>query len=811
MEKHKKYEEEGLNLLPLLFKIRSKWYWFAISLLLFLGVAYIYNTYTEAQYRVNAEILFEDVEVGSTSIDRELDDTPQYGKNASRQIAVSNEIAKLASDNTVRNALEELDFNVGYYTVEKFWPDFMRESWFNEKYHDFPFEITLDNTKSQLVGVPIFVKIVSENQVQISVEAEEANVVDFETGKTVNTLSDVALSEVVTIDQPFESKLLNFTITASDPSFDYNDYDLCFKIYSTNALVNRYKTSFAAAAADEVNKDARIVNISQEVNIPRKGELFINGLIDAYSNSVLNNKNNKGENSIGFIDKELAAATDSLNNARQALQSFKSSAVYDPANAMTSAYGQMGSLEDEKADIDNQLEYYQSTLQNIKSSKSDAIVAPSYAGINDPSLNNYISKYIDISSRARKLNATAGEANPLVKQVNEEVENLKAAIVQNINGVVSSLKIKQKNINGRLYGLRSDLRSLPQDERKIQVLQQEFDRYNEKYNYWLKKKSDAEMKLATNSANVETIERAQVEGDVPVWPKTSLIYVGALLIALMMPLAFIIGKDFVDGSITDKDDIENKTKAPLLGMIANGAKNAKLVMLEAPNTAISESFKFARINLQYFHQGEDSKVIGVTSSISGEGKTFCSINLSSAYADAGQKTLFICGDLRKPRVNEYFNIREVGLADVITGRLSLDDVIQPGHQNLDVIGTGDPINDPIKLFESDEMDDIMAELRRRYDTIIMETPPIAYVADYFVLLKYFDVNLFIVRYKYTNKNILQGINDLHSNNKIKNLNILFNDVKYSGTYGYGYLSDGKGYYNKDSGSSVKRLKNPFAS
>lgn len=809
MEKYKKYEEESLNLMPLLFKIKMKWYWFAISLLLFMGVAYVYNKYTESQYMVNARILFEDVEMGSIAIGDELDTSPKYGKSAERRIALSNEIAKLVSDNTIRTALEGLDFNISYYTVEQFWPDFMKNSWFNEKYHDFPFEITLDPTKPQLVGVPIYVKIVSENQVQISVEADEASVIDFSSGKTVNLLTDIEFNEVVNVDQPFESKFLNFTITASEPSFDYNEYDLCFKVYSTASLVGKYKSAFSATPADEANQDVRVVNISQETTVPQKGELFVNSLIVAYSNAVLNTKNDKGENSVEFINAELASVTDSLTQARQALQSFKSSAVYDPANAMSSVYGQMSRLEDEKAEIDNQLEYYQSTLRGIKSSKPDAIVAPSYAGINDPSLNNYISKYIDISSRARKLNFSAGEANPLVKQVNEEVENLKSAIVQNINGVVSSLTIKQKNINSRIYGLKNDLRALPQDERKIQVLQQEFDRYNEKYNYWLKKKSDAEMKLATNSTNVETIEEAQA-GNVPVWPKSGLIYAGAFLLALMMPLAFIIGKDFVDSSITNKDDIENKTKAPLLGMIANGSKNSKLVMLEAPNSAISESFKFARINLQYFHQDADSKIIGVTSSISGEGKTFCSINLSSAYADAGQKTLFICGDLRKPRVNEYFNIRGVGIADVVTGRLSLDEVIQPGHQNLDVIGTGDPINDPIKLFESEKMDDIMTELRQRYDTIVMETPPIAYVADYFVLLKYFDVNLFIVRYKYTNKNILQGINDLHSNNKIKNLNILFNDVKYSGDYGYGYLSDGSGYYNQEN-SSIKKLKNPFSS
>ncbi len=810
METYKK-SEDGFDLSPLFFKIKNKWYWFALSLLLFMGVAYVYNTYTESRYLVAAKLLFEDVEVGSTSIGRELDDTPRTGRSAERRITLTNEIAKLVSDNTIRYALEDLDFNVSYYTVEGFWPSMVRDSWLNEKYNDFPFEITLDKEAPQLVGVPIYVKIISENQVQITAEADEASVVDFSTGKAVNLLNDISIKETVTVGEPFKSKLLNFEITASEASFEYGDYNLCFRIHSTNSLVGQYKSAVNVTPPDDANQDARVVMVNQESVIPRKGELFLSQLISAYSNQTLSSKNSKGENSVGFIEEQLAAVTDSLNRARQNLQSFKSGAVYDPTNAMGSVYDQMSRLEDERADIQNQLEYYQSTLRDIKNSDANSIVAPSYAGINDPSLNGYISKYIEISSRAQKLNATAREANPLVQQVNDQVESLKAAITQNINGVVSSLKIKEKSINSRIYRMRNDLTSLPQEERKIQVLQQELDRYNEKYNFWIKKKSEAEIKLATNSSNVETLEQAKVQGNAPVWPKTSLIYAGALLLGLAIPLAFIVGTDFVDSSVTNKDDIENTTKAPLLGMIANGSKDAKLVMLEAPNSAIAESFKFARINLQYFHQGEGCRVIGVTSSISGEGKTFCSINLSSAYADAGQKTLFICGDLRKPRVHEYFSVRGVGLADVISGRMSLDEVIQPGHQNLDVIATGDPINDPIRLFESKEMDNIMTELRQRYDTIVIETPPIAYVADYFVMLKHFDVNLFIVRYKYTNKNILQGINDLHSNNKIKNLNILFNDVKYSGEYGYGYLSDGKGYYNNSNSSSVKRLKNPFAS
>ena len=811
MESYKSSKEESVNLWPLLYKIKAKWYLFALSLILFLGLAYVYANYTESRYLVKAEILFENVEKGSDAIDEVIDDSPRTGRYSEKRIGLNNEIAKLTSDNTLRRALEELDFQVAYYTVEDFWPNFLKNRWLNERYHDFPFEIILDDTKPQMVGVPIYVNIISPTQVEIAVEADEASVVDFADGKKINTLADVNIREKVTVGQPYESQYLNFTINATQASFDFADYDLCFKINSLESLVDRYKAAITATPLSDgpQDQDTRLVNISQEVNIPQKGELIINNLIDAYANQIVNIKNDKGENSIQFIEKELAAATDSLQRAQAALESFKSASnIPDPGYAMSSVYDQLNRLEDERADIKNQLEYYQSTLRNVKSSTSGDVIAPSYAGINDPGLNSYISRYVEISARARKLNQTAGEANPLVAQVNEEVENLKSAIVQNITSMISSLKIKENSINSRVYSLRGNLTALPQDERKLNVLEQEYQRFNEKYNDWLGKKSEAELRLATNTANVETIEAAEVQGNDPIWPKPSLFYAGALLLGLMLPLAFIIGKDYLDGSVTDKQDIENKTKAPLLGMIANGPKNAKLVMLESPNSAISESFKFARINLQYFHQGEDSKVIGVTSSISGEGKTFCSINLASAFAESGHKTLIICADLRKPRISDYFHIRPVGLADVITGRLTLEEAIQSGHRNLDVIGAGDPIHDPIKLFESPDMNGIMAELREQYDHIIIETPPIAYVADYFVLLKYFDVNLFIVRYKYTNKNILQGINDLYSNNKIKNLNLLFNDVKYSGDYGYGYLSDGNGYY---SNKSVKKLKNPFAS
>ncbi|MGD1891578.1 MAG: polysaccharide biosynthesis tyrosine autokinase [Cyclobacteriaceae bacterium] len=402
----------------------------------------------------------------------------------------------------------------------------------------------------------------------------------------------------------------------------------------------------------------------------------------------------------------------------------------------------------------------------------------------------------------------AKDSNPLVTQLEREVENTRQALKDNVGGIVSNLSSTQGRLNREIYQLRSEANTLPQQERKITVLERDYNYYKEKYSALMEKKAEAELILATNTTNVETIEKAEMVGNGPIWPKTSLFLFAAIILGLTFPLAVIVITDYLDDRVLDKDELENKTKVPLLGMIANGPKESAIILNKYPNSAIAESFKFARINLQYFHQDPHDQVIGITSSISGEGKTFCAANLAATFADSGKRTLLIGGDLRKPRIQEYFDLSGPGLTEYIQNFATLDDVIQPTEfRHLDVIAPGMPQDDPTKLFESPNLDQLIALARDRYDKIIMETPPIGYVPDYFVLIKHFDINLFVVRYKYTNKNILVGINDLYTNKKIKNLYLLFNDVKHSQEYGYGYLSNDNGYYTK---SKKKALKNPFA-
>jgi capsular exopolysaccharide synthesis family protein len=811
MENIKKVEEGSADILPLLYKIRTKWYWFALSTLFFLAIAITYSKFAEKKYAIQGSILFEDREVGSTEVDELLDDRSQNQSRDNKRIALSNEIAKLTSDNTVSQALRELDLRVSYYTAEKFWPQFLKEKVLDERYKDFPIKVKLDSSQFQLVGVPIYVSFVADDAVNIEINAEEVRAYNFDTQTFSEIIPEVNFSQTVKLGEELSVNYLNIIVEANPQSMiSREDFNLAFQINSDKSLIDSYKSKLDVLPADETNQDARVVNLNMEINIPSKGEAFINALIDTYSGVVLSKKNLKGENSIDFINQRLAVLSDSLKEAELALQSYKStSSVIDVDYAKSSLYNRLDRLEQEKAAIDDQLAYYRNTLRALNSGDaSTGIVAPSAVGITDPVFNKLIDNYVQLSSRLQQMRYNAKETNPLLTQLESEVSDMRQAIKDNVSGIISSLSNSQKRLNGDIYQSKSEANTLPQQERQLIVLERDFNYYKEKYNALMEKKAEAELILATNTTNVETIERAQLVGNGPVWPKTSLFLFAAIILGLCFPLAFIVVSDYLDNRVVDKEELESRTKVPLLGMIANGPKNAGIILRKFPNSAIAESFKFARINLQYFHQEAKDQVIGITSSISGEGKTFCSANLAATFADSGKRTLLICGDLRKPRIQDYFDLKGPGLTDYLQDFANLDNVIQPTEfRNLDVIAPGSPQDDPTKLFESPKVDQLLADARLRYDKIIVETPPIGYVADYFVLIKHFDVNLFVVRYKYTNKNILVGINDLYSNKKIKNLYLLFNDVKHSGEYGYGYLSNDNGYYTK---TKKKALKNPFA-
>nr|WKN34681.1 polysaccharide biosynthesis tyrosine autokinase [Tunicatimonas sp. TK19036] len=806
-------QNQTIDIFALLGKMVRRWYFFAISLAITISIALIYVMFAEQKYEVGSTIYLKSKDSGSEETTDLLNNSPKDGPSG---IALTNEIGKLSSYSLIKSALERLDFGITYYNVESFWPGFMREDWLNETYSSFPYEIKIDSSQLQLVNVPIFIEAISETEYKVTAKNDEVNAVAF-ADNGGRKVFDYDFEGVGEFGKPFASDIINITVDKKGGN-ESPDLDYAFKVTRLEDLAMQYQGKLNIQPFDEMDAENRMLKLSIKSSIDGKGMQFLNSVIDVYAAEGLSKKNNRGSNSVEFLDKEIARVTDSLKQAELALETFKaSSGILNMDAAIGTSVEGLNALQNNKAEAEQKIEYYKSTLAYLESNDDyNKIIAPSSAGINeDPLFNKLIENYINLVTRLNNAGFNAQPNNPLYIRIKQEVENTRSAIREQLKSALASQQRNLVSINQRIGNIRYSMNQLPQDERKLQILQRRQEKFAQEQDFLVQKRANAELSLATNTDNVEVIDAPKKTGYRPVEPNPTLAFSIAFVIGLIIPFSLVLIKDLSNNNITDKDELEKQVKVPLLGMIANGPKEAKLVARTLPNSAIAESFKFARINLQYFHQENNEQVIGVTSSISGEGKTFCSANLSTAFAESGKRTLLIGGDLRKPRIQDFFDLSGPGLSDYLSGSVSIDDIVQPTEfRKLDVIAPGIPQEDPINLFESARMEELIRCLRDRYDYVIIETPPIGYVADYFVMLKHFDISLFVVRYNYTNKNILGGINDLYAKNKIKNLYLLFNDVKFSAEYGYGYLSNSDGYYTQQSKKRLtgkpNKTKNPFS-
>ena len=253
--------------------------------------------------------------------------------------------------------------------------------------------------------------------------------------------------------------------------------------------------------------------------------------------------------------------------------------------------------------------------------------------------------------------------------------------------------------------------------------------------------------------------------------------------------------DLANRRIQRPEDLTLATKIPLLGMIAHGTADDTSHLLTDPKGAIAESFRSVRINLQYLSGGLEKKVIGITSSVPGEGKTFCAVNLAAELALSGRRVVLLECDLRRPTLASYFDIPAGGgLASYLAGHDSLPNVLHStGLDNLDVVCCGPIPDNPTVLLESQAMSALVKHLRTEYDYVVMDTPPMGYVAEFFVLMRYFEASLYIVRQNYTDKDVLGQINDLYRARKVTDIYTVLNDVHFAKTYGYSYKSKAYAY------------------
>lgn len=390
--------------------------------------------------------------------------------------------------------------------------------------------------------------------------------------------------------------------------------------------------------------------------------------------------------------------------------------------------------------------------------------------------------------------------------LNLKIQKVVDAIKENVNQSINTTNLNIKDIDARISDEENNLQKLPITERQLLNIQREFDINNDIFTFLLQKRAEAGIAKASNISDNKVIDAARPENAYQISPKRTKNYITAIFIGSIIPLIIIVLAEYFNTRITDLKELEKLKNCNVIGTIGHNDMLSDLPVFENPKSALSESFRSLRTNLQYLLPEKDEKVIMLTSAISGEGKTFCAINLAIILAMSNKKCVLVGLDLRKPKIHKLFNLsNDVGLSTFLINRNTKDEIIKTTNINNLYIVTSGPIPpNPAELLETDKMQVFIEDLKKEFDFIILDTPPITIVTDAFLASKYVNATILVIRQNLSSKNVLYLANDISGKDNLKKLNILVNDIKipsyygysykYGYRYGYGY-GYGNSYYN----------------
>ncbi|MBI9054674.1 MAG: polysaccharide biosynthesis tyrosine autokinase [Bacteroidales bacterium] len=767
------YQEESIDIKKYLFKFLANWYWFAIALSVALAIAYMVNRYSEPTYTISSSLIISDKQSDAASVEAIVE---QLGRSRVRRKAtVVNEISILKSYKMAHLALEELDFGISYVGVGK------REIAESKLYHNCPFIVIPDTSFTQKNNYPVNIKILSNKEYLLEINDQ------FDIHKKLK------------FGQVFSSEIFKFKVKLRNPeTFDFmkgNSNKYFFKFQNSNSLANLYRNKLNIDVNDEKGS---ILNLKMNGFVPEKMAAYLNKLSDVYIRSALIEKNERAENTLNFIDDQLNIIVKDLNAAEIRLQDFRTqNKVINLSQKGTMLYNELTSIQNDRFNYDvkaKYLNYLESSLQ--KSEQNTNIVAPSVLGITDPSLQKLIESYNSRLSEKNKFSQVAQEDAPNIIVIQNEINKLKKTLADFIVSAKKTNQIalqaftqKQDLINQQIY-------QLPANERQQINIEREYKLNNELYTFLLEKRAEAGITKASNVADNKVLDIARPENAAQLTPKRSQNYMMALVLGLGIPGAIILALGFLNTKIEDKKDIERSTHIPIIGTIGHNETLSEIAVYMDPKSSIAESFRALRTNLQYILREKDQKIVMITSTVSGEGKTFAAVNLASILAMSNKKVLLVGLDLRKPSLHKVFDFpNEIGISTFLSNQSTYESIIQETSiENLYLAPSGPIPPNPAELIETKQMQDFLNTASKKFDYIIIDTPPLALVTDALLVSQYAHANIFMIRQRYSNKQVFELINKLEQDQKISKMNILVNDLKIPKYYGYNYgYNYGYGY------------------
>lgn len=772
-------DDEEFDIKRWIYRILNGWYWFAGSLFICLLGAWLFLRYTNPTYQAVASVVIKDERKGGDISDNSI--LKELGINSNK--SVENEIEVLKSYDLMEEVVRKEHLYIAF-SVEGHIRDVPLFG------NEIPFQLELLNPDSVFTALHW---VVTLDQQQITITNGKDRIPTAKYGD-IYTLDGMRFrlipNEIYLKETKNEKQIPRSFFTSILP------INIATGLYNNKLFVGT------------VSKQASVVTLTINDAHMGRARTVLATLIDIYNKQGLDDKNKVTANTIDFLNERLKAVAVDLQGVEGQVQQFKST------NQITDISADAQQFMDMAKDIDMQRAESQTRMNIILALEREILVnqdspglVPSTLGIQESSLASLVEKHNSLVLEKERIekDKEIGPRNPLLIDLQQQVQEARRKLLANVRNLKEAYQITLDDISRKDGQLKGRIRNIPQLEQKLVEIKRNQNVEEQLYAFLLQKREEAAVTLASNIPDSRTIIKSRGIGAVS--PKSTMIWTVALLLGLLAPLLTMILGDFLNNKVGDISEVEQKSRVPILGMVSHIRKiKSAIAISEKSRSVVSEQIRTLRTALGFTGKGKEIKKILVTSSQPGDGKSFISINLAASYALLGKKTVLVELDLRKPHVGKYLGINsQQGVSGILAGKTKLDDVlvqIPDFKGQLVLLPAGYLPPNPSELISTVRMTEMIQDLEKRFDYIIIDTPPFGLVTDAVLLQQYVDITLAVLRQGHTNKDVYDQLNQRIYQNPEYPLYAVLNGVgwrkRYQQGYGYGKYgySYGKGYFEE---------------
>lgn len=775
--------EEQVNIQELLFRYLIHWPWFVVSIIICIACAWGYLRLTTPIYNISATVLIKDEKKGggaSMSSDLEKMGLEGFVSSSSN---VDNEIEVLRSKSLAREVVNNLGLFVTYMDEDEF-PS-------KELYHTSPVLVSLTHQEADKLPGRMEINMILQPTGALGVQI---TVGEKEYRKQFDKLPAVFPTDEGTI--AFFAN--NDTLSAVCPENITKERHITAFINRPFSVLKEYVNSLSIAPT---SKTTSVVVISLENTNTRRGRDYINKLLEMYNINANNDKNEVAQKTAEFIDERIGIISKELGSTEQDLENFKRSAGITDLNS-EAQIALTGNAEYEKKRVENQtqINLVMDLQRYMKGNEYE--VLPSNIGLQDAASAGAIDRYNQMLVERKRLLRTSTENNPTIINLDTSIRAMRTNVQATLDATLKGLQITKEDLAREASRYSRRINDAPTQERQFVSIARQQEIKSGLYLMLLQKREENAITLAATANNAKIIDEALAD-DNPISPKKTIVYLAALVLGVGLPVGVIYLIGLTKFKIEGRADVEKLTSLPVVGDIPLAdEKTGSIAVFENQNNLMSETFRNVRTNLQFMLEN-GKNVILVTSTISGEGKSFISANLAISLSLLGKKVVIVGVDIRKPGLNKVFNIpkKEHGITQYLTNTTAnLMDFVQPSdiNKNLFILPGGTVPPNPTELLARGGLEKAIETLKANFDYVILDTAPVGMVTDTLLIGRVADLSVYVCRADYTHKAEFTLINELAENNKLPNLCIAVNGLdlnsrKYGYYYGYGKYGKYYGY------------------